>query len=64
MKCQGWETRYHHNKMKEIKMNCIGIDVSRQELVVVVSVKGKVRKAKVLYIKDLSKNIYIFNQND
>ena len=47
MKCQGWETRYHHNKMKEIKLNCIGIDVSCQELVVVVSVKGKVRKAKV-----------------
>lgn len=29
-----------------MKMNCIGIDVSSKELVVVVSVKGKVRKAR------------------
>ncbi len=27
-------------------MNCIGIDVGQKELVVVVSVKGKARKAK------------------
>jgi len=29
-----------------MKMNCVGIDVSHKELVVVVSVKGKARKAK------------------
>ncbi len=30
-----------------MKMNCVGIDVSSKELVVVISVKGKTRKAKI-----------------
>ena len=49
MKCQGWETEIIITKLPlEMFMNCIGIDVSAKELTVVVSVNGKMRKAKTL----------------
>ena len=48
MKCQGWETRGHYNntELRDKLMNFAGIDVGSTELVIVVSVKGKARKAK------------------